>query len=140
MPTILVVDDQHCIRELIAEELTDEGYRVETAGDAIDAQQQVIFSRPDLVLLDLFLGEPDGWEVLHDIKRQESRLPVIIFTAYDSFKEDPRLSKAQGYVIKSTDFTELKETISRTLATTTDRQGDMEVRTYVSQISVAQPF
>ena len=140
MPTILVVDDQHCIQELVAEELMDEGYEVETVGDAIGAQQYVRASHPDLVLLDLFLGEPDGWDVLHDMKRQAPHLPVIVFTAYDSFKDDPRLSKAHGYVIKSTDFRELKETISRALATTKDRQGDIEVRTYVSQISVVQPF
>lgn len=140
MPTILVVDDQHCVRELVAEELTDEGYRVETVGDAIGAKQHLRSSRPDLVLLDLFLGEPDGWDVLDDMKRQAPHLPVIVFTAYDSFQDDPRLSEVHGYVIKSADFRELKETISRTLAATTDRQGDMEARTYISQISVAQPF
>ena len=141
MPTILVVDDQHCIRELLAEVLMDEGYRVETVGDAMGAVQRVRASQPDLVLLDLFLGEPDGWDVLRDMKRQAPYMPVVIFTAYDSFKEDSRLSEAQGYVIKSTDFTELKETISQTLARTIDRQSDFKARTYVSQIgSVMQPF
>lgn len=140
MPTILVVDDQQCIRELLAEELAGEGYAIDTVGDAIGAKRHVEFFRPDLVLLDLFLGEPDGWDVLHDIKKHAPSLPVIIFTAYDSFKDDPRLSEADGYVIKSTNFGELKTRIAKTLYARKDRQGDVEASSYVPQIGVVQPF
>ena len=139
MPTILVVDDQQCIRELVAEELADEGYRIDTVGDALGAKRYLRSFQPDLVLLDLFLGEPDGWEVLRDIKKHVPSLPVIVFTAYDSFKDDLRLSKADGYVIKSTDFRELKKNITNTLTAKKGRQGDVEARAYVPQISVAPP-
>ena len=115
MPKILIVDDQQYIRELLAEELIQEGYLVQSTGDAESVIGHLKFSRPDLVLLDLYLDGPDGWEVLPEIKRQHPHLPVLILTAYDSFMDDPRLSQADGYVIKSIDLGELKQKIADVL-------------------------
>jgi CheY-like chemotaxis protein len=140
MPTILVVDDQQCVRELVAEELAGEGYIVEAVGDAEQAEKHVKAAEPDLVVLDLFLGEPDGWEVLCRIKTDAPSVPVIIFTAYDSFKDDPRLKKADGYIIKSTDFTELKTCIAKTLCGATDPQSELEAGRFAPQMGVVQSF
>ncbi len=115
MPKILIVDDQRCIRELLAEELVGEGYQVQSTGNAESVRDYLRSSRPDLVLLDLYLNGPDGWEVLRDIKRQDPHLSVIIFTAYDSFVDDPRLSEADGYVIKSICLDELKQQVADVL-------------------------
>jgi DNA-binding response OmpR family regulator len=112
MATILVVDDQPCVLELVSEELTSEGHRVTMARDAESVNGHFKFCRPDLVILDLHLDGPNGIVVLHDIKRQHPGLPVIIFTAYDSYREDPRVSQADGYVVKNTVFDELKETVT----------------------------
>jgi two-component system response regulator (stage 0 sporulation protein F) len=140
MPNILIVDDQPCIRELISEELIYEGYEVESVGDAESARAYIKRSRPDLVLLDLYLDGPDGWDVLRDIKRQDPHLPVLVVTAYDSFQDDPRLSRADGYVIKSTDFGELKHQIANALSRKQEPQGRVEAKRYVPQLGVAQPF
>lgn len=115
MPKILIVDDQTCIQELIAENLLLEGYEVATAGDPGSAKVHLHHSPPDLVLLDLYLDGPEGFRLFQNIKRQYSHLPVIILTAYDSYREDARLSKADGYVVKSTDFDELKKKIDEVL-------------------------
>ena len=115
MTNILVVDDQPCIRELLSEELIFEGYRVITVGDAESVKEHLRFSRPDLVLLDLYLDGAEGFRVLRDIKKQNSDLPVIIFTAYDSYVDDPRLSQADGYVIKSVVLDELKQKVADVL-------------------------
>jgi len=115
MANILVVDDQRCVRELLSEELILEGYRVGTAGDSKSISGHLRFSRPDLVLLDLFLDEADGFGVFAEIKRHAPDLPVIIFTAYDSYREDPRLSQADGYVIKGMVLDELKEKMAGVL-------------------------
>lgn len=124
MAKILIIDDQQCVRELISEELISEGYRVHSLGDAKSVKVNLRFSKPDLVLLDLYLDEADGFGVLHDIKGQYPEIPVIIYTAYDSYRENPRLSQADGYVIKSTVFHELKEKIADVLA----RQQTVEAR------------
>lgn len=115
MAKILIVDDQPCVRQLLSEELISEGYRVTTAGDGESVMGHLRFSRPDLVVLDLYLDEADGFEVFHEIKREEPDLPVIIFTAYDSYRDDPRLSQADGYVIKSMALDELKGRIKELL-------------------------
>ncbi|UCD86289.1 MAG: response regulator, partial [Desulfobacterales bacterium] len=109
MAKTLIVDDQPCVREIFAEELISKGHQVLTAGDAEYVKGHLRFSRADLVLLDLYLEGPNGIGVLQDIKRECPNLPVIIVTAYDSFREDPRLSQVAGYVIKSIFFEELKE-------------------------------
>ncbi|MBW2330540.1 MAG: response regulator [Deltaproteobacteria bacterium] len=130
MANILIVDDQQCIRELLSEELMCEGYRVESAGDGESVTEHLRFSRPDLVLLDLYLDGPDGWEMLRHIKRQDPYLPVIIFTAYDSYMDDPRLSQADGYVIKSVCLDELKQKIANVLDRKTGRERKKEVQSW----------
>jgi len=117
MATILIVDDQACIRELLSETLISEGYGVQGVGDAQSVRAHLKLSPPDLVLLDLYLDGPEGFEVLHEIKRQKADLPVIIFTAYDTYQDDPRLSQANGYVLKSFEFSPLKKKIARILRT-----------------------
>jgi DNA-binding response OmpR family regulator len=115
MENILIVDDQPCIRELVSEELNREGYLVESVGDAESLGKYLTSSSPDLVLLDLYLDDSDGFVVLRNIKRQHPHTPVLIFTAYDSYVDDSRLSQADGYVIKSCNLDELKQKIADVL-------------------------
>ena len=82
---ILVVDDEHDIRELVAGVLSDEGYECRTAGDSTTrARAWSTSAGPSLVLLDVWLhGSPmDGLEVLDAIKAREPELPVIIFSGH----------------------------------------------------------
>jgi DNA-binding response OmpR family regulator len=140
MAKILVADDQPCVRELLSEELMYEGYRVATAGDAESVRGYLRSSRPDLVLLDLYLDGPDGFGVLRDIKRQHPDLPVIILTAYDSYVDDPRLSQADGYVIKSMVLDELKRKIADVLTRKPSPQEEVEAKTYFPHFSAAHGF
>ena len=117
MLNILIVDDQPHLRQLLWEELMDEGYSVEGVANAESAKRYLEDSKPDLVLLDLYLNGFEGWEVLHDIKSKYARLPVLIVTAYDNYADDPRVSEADGYVVKSFDAVErLKRKIADLLA------------------------
>lgn len=136
MAKILIVDDQACIREILSEELTYDGYRVTTAGDVESVSGHLRFSRPDLIVLDLYLDGPKGIGVFHNIKRQYPDLPVIIFTAYDSYREDPRLSQADGYLIKSICLDELKGKIANVLSRKPLPQ-ELEVKTHFPQFREA---
>jgi two-component system response regulator (stage 0 sporulation protein F) len=111
MAEILVVDDQSYVSDLLADELTEEGHSITTISDTQRIWDHLDDSPVDIVLLDLFLDGPQGWKVLDRIKTQNPHLPVVIFTAYDTYREDPRLSKAAAYVVKSFDLNELKGTI-----------------------------
>ena len=115
MANILIIDDQLWVREFLVEELTCEGYQVGAIGDVKSILENLTVSLPDLVLLDLYLDGTDGFGVLSDIKRREPSLPIIIFTAYDTYVDDPRLSQADGYVIKSFRLDELKQKVADVL-------------------------
>lgn len=101
MARILILDDEASVRELISEELAEEGYEVSSVGSSESLWAALRSSVPDGVLLDLYLNGVKGWGVLGRIKRQHPDLPVIIVTAYDNFAEDSRVSQADGYVIKN---------------------------------------
>ena len=115
MANILIIDDQLWVREFLVEELTCEGYQVAAICNAKSVLENLTVSLPDLVLLDLYLDGTDGFGILSDIKRHEPSLPIIIFTAYDTYVDDPRLSQADGYVIKSFRLDELKQKVADVL-------------------------
>jgi two-component system nitrogen regulation response regulator NtrX len=81
---ILIVDDEHDIRELVAGVLSDEGYACRTAANSTGALAAIDERRPSLVLLDVWLhgSEMDGLEVLDAVKLREPELPVIIFSGH----------------------------------------------------------
>jgi DNA-binding response OmpR family regulator len=115
MANILVIDDQPFMGELIAEELTDEGHHITCLRDADYIMSSLEESRPDLILLDLYLLGFEGWDLLNRIKGYDPSVPVIIVSAYDNFVDDPRLADADGYVIKDVDTTRLKQKIHENL-------------------------
>ncbi len=78
--TILVVDDDKKIVQLVSLYLKKEGYRVLTAYDGQEALDLARSKQPDLIVLDLFLPELDGTDVCR-LLRAESRVPIIMLTA-----------------------------------------------------------
>ena len=108
MSKILVVDDDQGVRMLYADELADEGYEVVTCGDGSRLMEFINKERPDLVVMDIRLGKYDGLDLLQDIRNAYDKLPVIICTAYPSFRQDLKSVAADDYVLKSSDLRELK--------------------------------
>jgi DNA-binding response OmpR family regulator len=80
MTTVLVVDDEHTIREVVVRYLEREGYRTLEAADGNRARELLEGDSPDLVVLDLMLPGTDGLELCRWI-RSRSQLPVIMLTA-----------------------------------------------------------
>ncbi|MGH2560583.1 MAG: response regulator [Thermomicrobiales bacterium] len=80
MTTILIVDDESIVREVVAQYLRQDGFQVELAADGHEALSRFAAARPDLVLLDLMLPGVDGLEVCRRIRTQ-SNVPVIMVTA-----------------------------------------------------------
>src|SRR5512142_285946 len=80
MSTILVVDDQSSVRQLLQEYLSEQGFRVVTASDGQMAIYTARHEQPDLILLDIMMPKMDGYQFLR-LYRQERQTPVIIITA-----------------------------------------------------------
>ncbi len=80
MPTVLVVDDEPIVREVVCSYLEREGYRTLEAGDGDEARSLLERDEPTLVVLDLMLPGTDGLELCRWI-RSCSAIPVIVLTA-----------------------------------------------------------
>ena len=81
---VLVVDDEADIRDLVSGVLEDEGYSVRTAADSTSALEAIRDRRPSLLLLDVWLqgSRLDGLQLLQEVKRQDSSLPVLIISGH----------------------------------------------------------
>lgn len=115
MAKILIVDDEEHIRFLYSEEFTDEGFEVITAEGGYKLLERIETEKPDLVTLDIKMVDYNGLDLLQDIRNRFYDLPVILVTAYDTFKEDMKSIAADFYVVKSFDLTELKAKIRMAL-------------------------
>ena len=115
MNKILIVDDDVPIQILYADELTEEGYDVITTGNGVGLLGLIEEAQPDLVVLDIRLGEVNGLDLLQDIRNTYYELPVILCSAYSAFKYDLKSIAADYFVVKSSDFRELKVKIKMAL-------------------------
>ncbi|MHC4247554.1 MAG: response regulator [Planctomycetota bacterium] len=113
---ILVVDDLEAQREFCASELRDEGYHVDVAATGEEAVENLRESEPDLVILDMKLPGISGLEALGRMLHSRPDLPVIINSAYGSYRDNFMTWAATAYLIKSSDLTELKRVVRRILA------------------------
>ncbi len=83
MATILVVDDEMGIRELLSEILSDEGHVVELAENALQAREYRAAGTPDLVLLDIWMPDTDGVTLLKEWSAQgQLTMPVIMMSGH----------------------------------------------------------
>ncbi len=112
---ILVVDDEDNIRLLYKEELQDEGYEVDLAANAEEARQKIEANAPDLITLDIKMPGMSGIDFLSKLKEDNIHIPVILCSAYGSFKQDFKVWASDAYVVKSADLRELKMTIKEIL-------------------------
>lgn len=105
---VLLVEDEKNQRLLYEQELAEEGYEVVLAADGREALKKLAESRPDAVVLDISMPGMDGIETLGHILSRDNTIPVILHTAYSSFKDNFMTWSADAYVVKSADLTELK--------------------------------
>jgi two-component system alkaline phosphatase synthesis response regulator PhoP len=114
--TILVVDDQASVRDMLRDYLGRQGFRVVTAVDGREALMLARSERPDLMLLDLLMPELKGTEVLTQLRR-ESNLPVIVLTA--QIEDTDRIVGlelgADDYICKPFNLREVKARIEAVL-------------------------
>ncbi len=118
MSTALIIEDNLNQRKLYTQELEDEGYQVVTAASGHEGVKLIQDKKvePDVVILDIHMPQGDGIETLGQILALDSRLPVILNTAYTTYRDNFMTWCASAYIVKSSDLTELKETIKKLLA------------------------
>ncbi|MBQ9535108.1 MAG: response regulator transcription factor [Clostridia bacterium] len=109
--SILIIEDDSNIRELLRLYLSQEGYKIETAQDGQEGLRKFKLLHPDLVLLDLMMPVMDGNQVMREI-RAISKAPVIIITA-----KSETFDKVSGLELGADDYItkpfEMREVIAR---------------------------
>ena len=122
MPSILVIDDDPAIREMVGMALTREGYDMLEAGSALEARQIIASRKPDLILLDWMLPGQSGFEFARQLHSDNAHPspPVIMLTARD--QEADKIAAleagADDYVSKPFSVSELLARIKAVLRRT----------------------
>ncbi len=96
--TILVIEDEVKIQQVIKDYFTIEGYKIICASDGLEGLEQYELCRPDLIILDVMLPGMDGWSVLKRI-RKHSDIPVIMLTARADDDD-----KIMGFELKADEY------------------------------------
>jgi len=115
MYRLLILDDDFAIRLLYKLELTDEEYLVFDTDDCKNIMDIIDQKMPDLVILDIKMGQFNGRNILRKIRNKYYDMPVILCSAYDIFKHDLKSIAADFYVTKSSDLRRLKSVIKMAL-------------------------
>ena len=109
--TLLIIEDDGNIRELLRLYLEQEGYTVESASDGAEGLRAFKRIHPDLVLLDVMMPQMDGWQVIKEI-RAIFKTPVIMLTA-----KGETFDKVSGLELGADDYItkpfEMREVIAR---------------------------
>lgn len=115
-----MVEDDKNVRRLLKEELNDEGYSITVASngkEALSMLKKKDNEKPDLIILDLRMPKMDGFETMGHILKSRQETPVIIHTAYSSYKNDVMVMAADAYVEKSHNLKKLKDVIKDLIGT-----------------------
>ncbi len=111
MKKILVVEDEKALSLLYKEELSEEGYRVTAVLSADAALEALARETFDLIVTDIRMPGKNGIELVTRVMSQWPDIPIIINTAYQSYKDDFKTWAADAYIVKSSSLEELKAKI-----------------------------
>ncbi|CKM46469.1 two-component system response regulator TcrX [Mycobacterium tuberculosis] len=131
--TVLVVDDEPVLAEMVSMALRYEGWNIPPAGDGSSAIAAARRQRPDVVVLDVMLPDMSGLDVLHKLRSENPGLPVLLLTAKDAVEDRIAGLTAGGddYVTKPFSIEEvvlrLRALLRRTGVTTVDSGAQLVV-------------
>ena len=113
--TVMCVDDEVNMLKLYQQILTDEGYQVLPARTVEEAMDLLEAAAIDLVVLDIKMERQNGLDLLEQIKRTRPEMPVVLNSAFTTYKADFKSWLADAYLVKNSDFRELKSKIGKLL-------------------------
>ena len=113
--SILVIDDDESIRQLLQLHLAAAGYDVQVAADAIAAGYMVLRGRPDLIITDVNMPHMDGFEFIAALKADKTipDIPVIFLTSVEEGDHRGKQLGAVGYITKPVRADRLLQLVAR---------------------------
>ncbi|MEN3013113.1 MAG: response regulator [Endomicrobiia bacterium] len=115
MKKILIVEDEELLLDAFSSALKKRNYDVVGISNGKDAIDYVKDNSVDLIILDIKLPDMSGLEVLENIRKLLPNVPIIMCTAYDSFKTDYQIwaNKVSDYVVKPIVLEDIEEKIRK---------------------------
>lgn len=128
--TILVVEDDKDIQELVSEILKAEGYRVLTAGNGLDGYQIYKDEKLDLLILDIMMPKMDGYQLAKLIRKKDEKLPIIMLTALEEEYDEIKGFEigADDYITKPFSFNVLLRRVNAILKRTKTERKEIEYK------------
>ncbi|HKQ05611.1 MAG TPA: sigma-54 dependent transcriptional regulator [Blastocatellia bacterium] len=132
---ILVVEDEHSLRQVIEFQLSEAGYEVATAEDGARGYETLTENLLDLVITDLAMPEMDGLELTRRVKAISPETPVIVITAFGEVQTAVAAMKfgAEDYLTKPLDWDELRMIIERALKVKDLARENRELRAFIGE-------
>ena len=141
MASVVIIEDEHRIRELMARVLADRGHDVESTPTAMEGLQAVVRVQPELVILDMGLPDLDGAELLKMI-RAVSAVPIIVATARSEDRDIIRTldAGADDYLVKPFSVDQLEARVRAVLrrSGSEGRQGPLTVGDLVVDVAARE--
>ncbi|HZO49327.1 MAG TPA: response regulator transcription factor [Gaiellaceae bacterium] len=136
--SILVVEDDEQIAELMRDFLEAEGFRVRLAGNGRETNEHLARSRPDLVLLDVMLPDESGFDICRRLRR-ESAVPVLFLSARDGDADKIRGLGlgADDYIVKSATPAEVVARVKAVLRRASPAGGLQRIRLGELEVDLA---
>lgn len=128
--TILVVEDDKDIQELISEILKAEGFSVLTAGNGLDGYQIYKEEKLDLLILDIMMPKMDGYQLAKLIRKKDDKLPIIMLTALEEEYDEIKGFEigADDYITKPFSFNVLLRRVNAILKRTKTERKEIEFK------------
>ncbi|WP_103256330.1 sigma-54-dependent transcriptional regulator [Tabrizicola aquatica] len=130
--TILIVDDEQDIRELVGDILRDEGYTVRLAANSDDCMAAINVEPPSLMILDIWLKDSrmDGIDILKTVKRDNPDVPVVIISGHGNIEIAVAAIKqgAYDFIEKPFNIDQLMVVVARAMETSRLRRENQELR------------
>ncbi|WP_136682742.1 nitrogen assimilation response regulator NtrX [Falsirhodobacter xinxiangensis] len=132
MSSILIVDDERDIRELIGDILKDEGFQVRLAGNSDDCMAEIGAEAPSLMILDIWLKDSrmDGIDILKQVKRNNPDVPVVIISGHGNIEIAVAAIKqgAYDFIEKPFNIDQLMVVVGRAMEASRLRRENSELR------------
>ena len=132
MSSILIVDDEKDIRELIGDILKDEGFGVRLAANSDDCMAEINAEPPTLMILDIWLKDSrmDGIDILKSVKRDNPDIPVVIISGHGNIEIAVAAIKqgAYDFIEKPFNIDQLMVVVTRAMETSRLRRENADLR------------
>ncbi|MGH7680082.1 MAG: sigma-54-dependent transcriptional regulator [Gemmatimonadaceae bacterium] len=135
MLSVLVIDDEPALREVLSLRIADWGHDVRTVGDVTAAEREIEARRPDLVLCDVVLPGSSGMALLYRIRERDLQLPVVMITAHGNIDSavDAMKAGASDFLTKPLDHQMLRALLEATASEVRRRLATRSLDAQIAQ-------